>query len=839
MAGPQDDISVHMKIGTPGLLLPTGAEPNAFVDVTEFVQSIDIDRGRDRETDSYQPGQATITLLDTDRRFDPHHTPRSGWINFLGNADTFDSTPDHASLDITGDLSILVQFRNLQTSGAIRTVVNKWTTSNASYGLQLTTANKLQFLWTADGSTLKSAISTEALPLGDDRLTVLMVHDVDNNAGGNDVIFVYSDDDGVTSHVLGAPVITSGTTSHFAGTSTLVVGKLGTGGQPMSNGGITGLEIHDGPWPNSTIVAQRSYILEAEQATPFVDTTGKTWTITGTNFTFANNGGTPYATGLRPLQSVRVTLDSANVENYVGLNTGSLGISIDFVTSPDSAQLSVTGNIDVRWFGTLTDWDNGNQTLMSKFGTSGDQRSWMMRCEAAGVRFRMSTDGTAGTEVASTAVPVPFDDGVNGGIRFTRVKTSGLTTVYFSDDDGVTWTASATTTVLAADSLIFDSTAQAAIGASADGLVGAVGRCLRAELWNGIEGSGGTRAASPKFSNLLAGRNLVSSPLTDAEGNVWTGKGAGFDTQIFAGSHLFNGFIADWQLDYEQSDTLGNVTVPCYDALGVLANMELAAITAAHSGDKSGARVDRVLALAEVDYEHPAIVDDGLSTFGATTFGANALSYLQECAEAEAGYMFVGRDGTFNFLDRHTTLNVVAGVTVVDAHSGAGIPYLRATQLSTADLLYNRVTGSSASTSVEQAVGDTASQGKFDIRTLPVGEVFNSTDAQVKDLLTYLLQRFKDPESRFAEIEINTMKRSAADAQLVALLDLTDVIAVKRKPLNIGAIATVNSIVDGVHHRITPGSWTTTLRLSNADTRPFLILNDAVFGALDANRIAF
>lgn len=618
MAGPQDNITVNMKIGTPGLLLPTGAEPNEFVDVTEFVQSIDTNRGRDRETDSYQPGTATITLLDTDRRFDPFHEARRGWINFPGNVNTFDSTPDHADLDITGDLSILLQFHELATSASQRVPVSKWAALDASYALAITTSDELQFLWTEDGSTLKSATSTEPLPLGDEALTVLVVHDVDDGAGGNRVIFVYTDDDGVTTHFLGEVVVdATGTTSHHAGAAALAIGSLGEGiSDPMSDGGITVVEVHDGLWPNSTIVAQRSYILEAEQATPFTDSTGKVWTITGTGHTFADNGGTPYATGLRPLQ------------------------------------------------------------------------------------------------------PVHIDYGVAG--------------------------------------------------------------------------------------------------------------------------EMFDGFIADWQLDYEQSDTLGNVTVFCYDSLGVLANMELDAITAAHGGDFSGARIDRVLALAEVDFQHPKSIATGLSTLGATTFGTNVLDYVQRCAKAEAGYLFVSRAGTLTFLDRHQTLFLDANGTFVDAHSGAGIGYTRAAQRSTADLLYNRVTGSSEATGTEQEVNDTDSQEKFmSVRTLPVGELFNSADTEVEDLLTYLLQRFKDPESRFAEIEINTMARSTANAELIALLELVDVVTVKRKALNIGDITTLTSIVDGINHRITAGSWTTTLRLSNADTRPFLVLNDITFGVLGQNRLAF
>lgn len=46
-------------------------------------------------------------------------------------------------------------------------------------------------------------------------------------------------------------------------------------------------------------------------------------------------------------------------------------------------------------------------------------------------------------------------------------------------------------------------------------------------------------------------------------------------------------------------------------------------------------------------------------------------------------------------------------------------------------------------------------------------------------------------------------------------------------------------LVDGLAHNITPGSWTTDITFSNADTRVFLMLDDDPFGALDLGRLAF
>lgn len=46
-------------------------------------------------------------------------------------------------------------------------------------------------------------------------------------------------------------------------------------------------------------------------------------------------------------------------------------------------------------------------------------------------------------------------------------------------------------------------------------------------------------------------------------------------------------------------------------------------------------------------------------------------------------------------------------------------------------------------------------------------------------------------------------------------------------------------MIDGISHSITNKSWTVDIAFSNADSRAFLALDDPVFGALNANRLAF
>lgn len=188
------------------------------------------------------------------------------------------------------------------------------------------------------------------------------------------------------------------------------------------------------------------------------------------------------------------------------------------VATSDNAATSVTGDIDVRWFGSLDDWTSGaEQTLVAKWAAGGNQRSWRLGVNGTGeVIFVVSGNGSSST--SSTAVSVPAADRQAIGIRVTRVQSSGLVTTYFSTDEGASWVSAGTSTVLATTAM-FDSTRGIDIGAINVGTFGtSFARVYWVEVWNGIEGSGGAVVAAPDFSDLVAG---PGQNFTDAYGNVW------------------------------------------------------------------------------------------------------------------------------------------------------------------------------------------------------------------------------------------------------------------------------------------------------------------------------
>lgn len=302
---------------------------------------------------------------------------------------------------------------------------------------------------------------------------------------------------------------------------------------------------------------------------------------------------------------------------------------------------------------------------------------------------------------------------------------------------------------------------------------------------------------------------------------------------------LFTGWAEDWSVFYERGDTVSRVTAACSDGFIILANQRLSEIVAAHSGDTTGQRIERILDRPEVNFPASRAIDTGNTILGDTTLGGNALAFIQECAKAEAGYLFVAVDGTLTFRNRLATLNVPSDVSFTDDADTGNVPYRDITQRSAVDLLFSRVTATSDTTGNESVATDTDSSDSFFIRTLALGNLPTLDDAQTQSIVDYYLERFKTPELRFDTATINMLALSDEQIRAVLNLELTDVVTVERSPLGVGSTIERMSLVEGIAHRISHGSWTVQVSFSNADTRAFLMLDDATFGKLGTNRLAF
>jgi hypothetical protein len=182
--------------------------------------------------------------------------------------------------------------------------------------------------------------------------------------------------------------------------------------------------------------------------------------------------------------------DGTNYAYLPGLSGNYLGVT-------DSADLDITGDLDVRVLVMLDDWDTGaEQTLIAKFTNLSANRSWQFRVGTTGaLQLVTSADGTTILTHTSSVVPTLFS-GVAYWLRATIDVASGSDRVVqffqapFSATTPVAWTQIGTTITTAGTTSIFNGAAPLTLGSINAGLsVFGAGRFYRAQVLNGISGT--------------------------------------------------------------------------------------------------------------------------------------------------------------------------------------------------------------------------------------------------------------------------------------------------------------------------------------------------------------
>lgn len=324
--------------------------------------------------------------------------------------------------------------------------------------------------------------------------------------------------------------------------------------------------------------------------------------------------------------------------------------------------------------------------------------------------------------------------------------------------------------------------------------------------------------------------NYASSPYA---GNVRPGKRVSISS---AGVSIFDGVIGDWNLEYDvggQSLALAE----CVDALGQLGRMEFDAWTATAS-QTAGPRITAVLDRSEVAFTSNRSIDTGVSVLqgDSVSWGSNVLNYLQLVTRSDLGRFYASRTGVVTFRDRLDPLNV--GVSVAFTDDGTGVPFHGIAMSYGSELLYNRV-GIDREGGTLQTVSNAASQALYGASSLSETGLLLNSDTQSLNMANYLLGIYDEPELRVAELVVELAPLTSAQQVSVLSLDIASVISVTWTPNGVTPSLSRDCIVEGIAHDITPDSHTVTLSLGDADRRSFLQLDDAVFGVLDSNVLAF
>jgi len=320
--------------------------------------------------------------------------------------------------------------------------------------------------------------------------------------------------------------------------------------------------------------------------------------------------------------------------------------------------------------------------------------------------------------------------------------------------------------------------------------------------------------------------NYLSSPFA---GNIVPRRPIRITT---GGLRVFTGTIDDWNFDYNPGGgSLAEIIAS--DDFTLISRQELTPGTA--TSEATGARVSAVLDMETVGW--PADrrnIDPGHSELGADVFEGNVLDYLQLVERSEQGQLFIAKNGDLIFRDRLDATPKSGSVTTF-ADDGTGIPYTHVNVNYGTELLYNQATVTSAvgsSTAINEF-----SQIQYGITATEL-ETLVDSQSQLDNLADYLVQKYATPEYRFAGVSMNLDTMSAPNLASVLALELGDVVLIKFTPNGIGdpisqygQIISLDNDIEGNRHDITIGvtslDWT------------FLVLDDALFGTMGNNSLAF
>jgi hypothetical protein len=303
---------------------------------------------------------------------------------------------------------------------------------------------------------------------------------------------------------------------------------------------------------------------------------------------------------------------------------------------------------------------------------------------------------------------------------------------------------------------------------------------------------------------------------------------------------LFRGFIVNYDYNFALGG-LDTVTVYCADQFYLLSQTYLDEFNP--SAELSGARLETVLSLPEVDFPTGASRDISTGTVELghnasynVNAGTNVLSYVSQVNDtAEFGRVFMSRDGVFTFQNR---VGITLSNPVADFHDdGTAIPYNGLGISFEADAVVNRsvVTGLNGNTATAD---DATSIATYFIQTSSITNSLLHEQTAIDTAASYLLNG--DPEARFTSVETAFMALTTAQRDTVAVIEIGDTIAIQKTfPSGTGTTQLAQELsVEGIEHYLDLSSGHRVLISTAPTTIVFeLILDDATYGTIDTTNV--
>lgn len=198
------------------------------------------------------------------------------------------------------------------------------------------------------------------------------------------------------------------------------------------------------------------------------------------------------------------------------------GDSAGYVSTPDTAALDITGDIDIRAEASIAWYAADNQVLIAKWESTGNQRSYALRILNGSLILNWSTDGTPTNSAFVTLPALPERAALRATLDVNNGAAGRTIRMYWAESIAGPWTQIGDDIVQAGTTSIFASTAPLRVGgpdATTDPpRVPFTGRGHAFEVRDGIAG---TVVASPDFTAQPSG----TTSFADSAGRTWTLNG--------------------------------------------------------------------------------------------------------------------------------------------------------------------------------------------------------------------------------------------------------------------------------------------------------------------------
>lgn len=297
-------------------------------------------------------------------------------------------------------------------------------------------------------------------------------------------------------------------------------------------------------------------------------------------------------------------------------------------------------------------------------------------------------------------------------------------------------------------------------------------------------------AASPYYPNVVPMRRIRARAL-------WQ------DTSY----PILTGYIESWPVEYPAAGHDALVQVQAVDAFAVLAQ---ATVTATLPQQSSGARIGALLDAVPWPAADRSIAAGKAIVQAATLAGVPALGELQRVEEAEAGMLFISREGKLTFLDRHHLFRAVSFAGRTFGESSGEIAYGDLELSYDRSLLRNEVTAQIEGGS-PQKVSDAASIAKYLRSSISRSGLLLTSDAEALDLATWLVRLYSEPDLRITQI---TLRPRDTDWASIFAFEIGDRVLVRRRPFS-GEFIEQESVITGIAHDIAQqGVWKVVIQVA-------------------------